>query len=281
MAGISVYEIVTARIIDELEKGRIPWEKPWTGVSGRNGAWSRSTGKAYSLINQMLLGRPGEYITPKQCREAGGHIRKGEKSSIVVFWKQFETKETAEDGTEKVVRVPVLRYYSVFHIDQCEGVEAKYTPDSVGAFDPIAEAEALAVGYSARESVSIRHSVSDQAFYSPSGDYISLPLREQFPDTAEYYSTLFHEVVHSTGHSSRLNRLNTRAWFGNEEYSKEELCAEIGAAAILNHLGIETGKSFRNSAAYIQSWLKALKNDPKMIVSASGKADKAVAYILG
>jgi antirestriction protein ArdC len=124
------------------------------------------------------------------------------------------------------------------------------------------------------------HQRGDEAYYSPSRDCIVLPLMEQFTDTAEYYSCTFHEMTHSTGHSSRLNRLKATAHFGNSEYSKEELVAEIGAAALMNITGTETPKAFRNSAAYIQNWLTALRNDRRMIVSASGAAQKAVDFIL-
>ena len=120
----------------------------------------------------------------------------------------------------------------------------------------------------------------NEAFYRPSTDEIHLPLREQFPQIAEYYSTAFHEATHSTGHKSRLDRLSSPAWFGSENYSKEELVAEMGAAILMNELGIETNGSFKNSAAYIQSWLHALRDDNKMIVSAAGKAEKAVKLIL-
>ena len=124
------------------------------------------------------------------------------------------------------------------------------------------------------------HQEGDKAFYRPSNDTIVLPMMSQFAETAEYYSTAFHEMVHSTGHSNRLNRLTQTAHFGNEEYSKEELVAEIGASALVNHAGLETEKSFRNSTAYVQSWLNVLKNDKRFIVSASGKAEKAVELIL-
>ena len=124
------------------------------------------------------------------------------------------------------------------------------------------------------------HQEGDKAFYRPSNDTIVLPMMSQFAETAEYYSTAFHEMVHSTGHSNRLNRLTQTAHFGNEEYSKEELVAEIGASALVNQAGLETEKSFRNSTAYVQSWLNVLKNDKRFIVSASGKAEKAVELIL-
>lgn len=277
--SINVYQIVTDRIISELEKGIIPWNKPWTGPSGRSGAWSRSTGRAYSLLNQMLLRKPGEYLTYKQAQEAGGQVRKGEKSSMVVFWKQVPIEEQQPDGTKVKKMIPMLRYYNVFHIDQIDGITAKYKADEIGHFDPIAEAEAIAAEYSKRENITIDHNL-EEAYYSPSRDLISVPHPEQFPDNAEYYSTLFHEMVHSTGHASRLDRLTKTAHFGNEEYSKEELVAEIGSAALMAHIGIENPRTFKNSVAYVQSWLRALRNDNKLIVSASSKADKAVEFIL-
>ena len=240
---MDIYAEITHRMIAEMEQGIIPWRKPWM-AAGR--AISHTTGKAYSLLNQMLLGRPGEYLTFNQCQQEGGHIRKGEKARIVVFWKWLEKKD---EETEEVTQVPYLRYYNVFHIDQCEGV-------------------------------AIEHRAGDSAFYQPATDRIVLPLLAQFAETAEYYGTAFHEMVHSTGHAKRLARLDTTANFGGEEYSKEELIAEIGSAALVHHAGLETASSFRNSTAYVQNWLQVLKDDKRFIVSAAGKADKAVNYIL-
>ena len=125
------------------------------------------------------------------------------------------------------------------------------------------------------------HEEGDRAFYRPATDSITLPHMAQFTATAEYYSTAFHELTHSTGHESRLNRLEKTAFFGTEAYSKEELIAEIGAATLVNYAGLETSNSFRNSAAYVQNWLKVLSDDKRFIVSAAGKAEKAVALILG
>lgn len=137
--------------------------------------------------------------------------------------------------------------------------------------------------YVSREGLTFVETVTDEAYYSPSRDMVQVPCKEQYTAINEYYSTTFHELTHSTGHAKRLNRLTTgiKAAFGGEEYSKEELTAEIGAASLLNHLGIETPESFRNSAAYIQSWLKALRGDARMIVAAASRAEKAVGYILG
>ena len=236
-------------------------------------------GKPYSLLNQMLLQRPGEYITFKQCQEAGGKVKKGAKSSMVVFWKWIEEKDP---DTEEVKQIPLLRYYNVFHIDQCEGISAKHTTETAfpdGA-STVETAQEIIYDYLGREGVKLVHQEGDRAFYRPSTDEIVLPIRKQFVSTAEYYSTVFHEMTHSTGHPSRLNRLKHAAFFGGEEYSKEELVAEIASCALVNHCSLETSTSLRNNAAYIQNWLGVLRGDKRFIVGAAGKAEKAVNMIL-
>ncbi|MBP3649709.1 MAG: DUF1738 domain-containing protein [Clostridia bacterium] len=273
---MDIYNEVTTRIIAQMEEGVIPWQKPWV-ANGK--AISRSTGKPYSLLNQMLLGRPGEYLTFKQCQEAGGKVKKGEKASMVVFWKFIE-QEDEETGEKK--EVPFLRYYNVFHIDQCEGITAKHTTETVfpdGAAT-LEAAQEIIYDYLGREGVKLSHEEGDRAFYRPATDEVVLPIRKQFISTAEYYSTVFHELTHSTGHPKRLNRLSKPFFFGTEDYSKEELVAEIGAAALVNHVGLETSSSLRNNAAYLQNWLKELKDDKRFIVSAAGRAEKAVNLIL-
>lgn len=278
--SINVYQMVTDRIISELEKGNIPWEKPWTGV--QSGAISGTTGKAYSLLNQMLLGKSGKWYTWNQIQAKGWKIRKGERASFVVFWKNQIIKEADKQTGEEIEKViPILKYFNVFHQSQIEGFEP--VPVDTKAVDPATDitADAIITGYLTRSGVKLEHKKGDEAFYSPSADCVVLPLREQFPDMAEYYSTAFHELTHSTGHSSRLNRLKSTAHFGSESYSKEELTAEIGAASLLSYAGIETTKSFRNSTAYIQSWLRVLRNDSRFIVSAASRAEKAVNLILG
>lgn len=275
----NVYEMVTDRIISELEKGVIPWEKPWTGV--RSGAYNRITKKPYSILNQMILKHSGEYATFKQWKDLGGHIRKGEKSEIIVFWKIIKTEEINEDGEKEERSIPMLRYYNVFHISQVEGVKPLAKP--FNEVEPIAAGEQLISEYITRENIKFVECESNQAYYQPSNDTLVVPMKQQYKHINEYYSTVFHEMTHSTGHKNRLNRLQTGevAAFGGTEYSKEELTAEIGSASLMNLLGIETERSFRNNTAYISSWLKVLKNDVKFIVSASSKAEKAVNYILG
>ncbi len=277
----SVYEIVTDRIIEQLESGVIPWEKPWTGV--RSGAFNRISKRSYSLLNQMLLKNEGEYATFKQWTDLGGKIRKGEKSEIIVFWKVLPVEEVQEDGTKIIKQIPLLKYINVFHISQVDGVEP-LKKEELNDIEPIEHAESILQDYWTREHITVEHVKGDKAFYSPMRDLIQLPLFEQFKDANEYYSTAFHESVHSTMKESRCNRAEERknklVAFGSEDYSKEELVAELGSANLMNIIGIETRKSFRNSSAYIQSWLSVLRNDVKFIVSASSKAEKAVNYIL-
>lgn len=280
--SINVYELVTNRIIEQLENNIVPWEKPWSGTI--DGAFNRVSKKPYSILNQMLLKYDNEYASFKQWKDLDGHIRKGEKSEIVVFWKMYPIKEKQDDGTEIIKTIPLLKYINVFHISQVDGVEPlkqKVTHD----IEPIDKAEKILNDYWNRENITIEHVKGDKAFYSPMFDKIQLPLFEQFKQSEEYYSTAFHESVHSTMKTSRCNRQEDRKGkvvsFGSEEYSKEELVAEVGSAQLMNMVGIETTKSFRNSTAYIQSWLKVLRNDNKFIVSASSKAEKAVNYILG
>ena len=277
----SVYEMVTDRIIEQLESGVIPWEKPWTGV--KSGAFNRVSKKSYSLLNQMILKHDGEYATFKQWSDLGGKIRKGEKSEIIVFWKVLPVEEVKEDGERIVKQIPLLKYINVFHISQVDGVEP-LPKEELHDIEPIEKAEKVLNDYWARENITVEHIAGNKAYYSPSRDMICLPLFEQFMDASEYYSTAAHESVHSTMKESRCNRAEERknklVAFGSEEYSKEELVAELGSASLMNIIGIETKKSFRNSAAYIQNWLSVLKNDVKFIVSASSRAEKAVDYIL-
>jgi len=286
---MDLFQIITDRIVAELEQGVIPWQKPWSGVQG---AISHTTGKRYSLLNQMLLGcRSGEFVTFKEAQREGGYVKKGEKASMIVFWKFMENAKRDDDGNvvhdadgkPVMESVPFLRYYNVFHIDQCEGLHPRFAEDPTPGehLSPDDAAEIIVQDYVHRSGVKLTIAHSDRAFYSPTSDSVTVPELAQYTCISEYYSTLFHELTHSTGHVSRLNRLSKEANFGSELYSKEELIAELGAAFLVNHVGLETDGSFRNSAGYIQSWLKALKDDKRLIVSAAGKADHAAALILG
>lgn len=270
---VDVFEMVTDRIIIMLEQGDIPWHRPWTGAGSY--AIKRASGQPYSLLNQMLLGNTGEYLSFKQCQQEGGKVRKGAKSKIVVFWKMIEAVDV--DGSKK--QIPFLRYMNVFHIDDCEGLAPKHYELELRNFSPIEKAEQIITDYIQRSGIKLEHIKQGRAYYQPATDTVILPVKEQFLSEAAYYSVAFHELTHSTGHSSRLDR-EIKNLRGDDGYSKEELVAEIGSASIMNYLGIETDTSVRNNAAYIQSWIKALKNDKRLIVSAASRAQKAAALIL-
>lgn len=267
----TVYEIVTERIIEKLKQGEIPWRKPWNSYPAVN--WV--TQKLYRGINQLLL-EPGEYATWNQIKKAGGHVKKGAKSHMVTFWKLIEVKNEDEEGV--VETIPFLRYYRVFNIKDCEGIESRRKVETFD-HDPIEEAEKIIEGYPDAPEITF---APGRAFYRPSDDIISIPEKSDFEQVEEYYSTIFHEMVHSTGHKKRLGRngVTKLSAFGSHEYSKEELVAEIGAAMLCGLAGIEQ-ETLDNSAAYVQGWLKKLEGDSKFIVSAASQAQKAADYIAG
>jgi antirestriction protein ArdC len=273
--SMNVYKIVTDRIIAKLKQGVVPWRKPW--VNGQPPvAINWMTQKPYRGINQWLL-EPGEYATILQINEAGGRVKKGEKASIVVFWKWIE-KEDEETG--EVEKIPFLRYYSVFEINtQVEGLQSKRKPVQQFDHDPIEAGEKIVREYVNKPE--IRYAPG-QAYYHKGLDYISVPPLKDFPNPNEFYSVLFHEMIHSTGHPDRLNRkgIATPAAFGDQDYSKEELVAELGAAMLCSLAGIED-TTIDNSAAYIQSWINQLENDSRLIIHAAAQAQKALNYITG
>lgn len=303
--GFDVYEMITKRFIEKMEEGKIPWVKPWhtdsyKGISEMFPAFSYSTKKPYDIINQMLLDfTPGEYLTFKQIKDLGGKVKKGEKASIVVGWVVTDNKVKGEDGKvlldedgNEVTRKRFgLRYYNVFNVlTQVEGIEPHKvweldkTPETIA--DPNEAAEAIINKYlESGDAPKFIVEKSNSAYYSPAFDEVHIPEMKQFDCIEEYYSTAFHELTHSTLKASRCNRQEKREGknvaHGSKEYSKEELVAEIGAAALVNIAGLETEKSFRNSTAYLQGWLSALKNDNRMIVYASAEAQKAINFILG
>lgn len=283
----NVYQMVTDRVIEQMKKGIVPWHRPWTGTAGTINYVTR---KPYSLLNQMLLGREGEWITFNQLKQLGGSIKKGAKSGIVVFYSPYSymKEEVKEDGTKVMVSksIPVLKYYPVFHISDCTGVESKLESGKPAAtVEPVEQAEAIVNGYVNREEgLTFRNNEpSNRAYYSPSSDTVVVPMLSQYTEVEEYYSTTFHELTHSTMAENRCNRKegNKTAAFGSASYSREELVAELGAAYLCSIAELNGEKAFRNSVAYLQGWLKALANDNKMIVWAASRAEKAARYIMG
>ena len=281
----NVYQMVTDKIVEQLEKGIVAWHKPWTG--GVSHSVSYVTRKPYSLINQFLLEEPGEYLTFNEIQRLGGKINKGAKAKFVVFYKQMTytdkviNEETGEEE-EKVKRIPLLRYYNVFNVNDTD-LPSKSSDGLSGTVATNGKVDDIIMDYVKREGLNFQNDKpSSKAYYSPALDKVVVPMPSQFSEIAEYYSTAFHELVHSTIPERRCNRKteNEKAFFGNEDYSREELVAEIGSAMICTTLGISIEKAFNNSVAYIQNWLQALKNDNKMIVWAASRAEKASDYIL-
>ena len=269
--AVNVYEIVTERIIKKLESGVIPWRKPWNSCD----AVTWETQREYRGINAMLLD-PGEYATFNKIKESGGKVKKGAKAQIAVFWKMID----GEDSEGNPKKIPYLRYYSVFEINsQVEGMDSKRKDKEALEHNPIDSAEQIKEGYQHCPPITF---APGKAFYRPSTDSISVPAITDYHNPEEFYSTMFHEMVHSTGHKNRLNRsgiINVAA-FGSETYSKEELVAEIGAAMLCTVAGIDQ-TTFENSASYVSSWLRVLKGDNKMIVTAASQAQKAADHIRG
>ena len=283
-----IYQEVTDRIIGYLEQGTAPWKNPIRRGAGDGWPKNLSSGKRYRGINVFLLGlRSWEsgfasdyWLTFNQAKAAGGTVRKGEKGSLVTFWKMYATKDR-ETGLE--TEVPMLRHYTAFNVQQIDGINPPdvVEPDPDAApFEPLAEAERLIDGYTGKPV--INHDGGTRAFYRPKSDTIHMPQPDQFEAAEDYYGTAFHELTHSTGHSSRLNRgLDTKlSSFGSPDYSKEELIAEVGAAFMCAAAGISP-PTIEQSASYLQSWISVLKGDKRLVVSAAGAAQKAADLMLG
>ena len=271
----SVYEIVTSRILAELEKGQVPWRKPWRTLPPAN----LISKKPYRGINVFLLALAGygsqDWLTYRQAQALGGNVRKGEHGTKIVFWK-FDTYETeTADGGPEERKSAFLRYYTVFNLEQTEGLKALL---ALPPASPIESAQVIVRGMPNPPPFK----QDFQAAYIPSRDVVTMPSRTAFESQAEYYSTLFHELTHSTGHAKRLARegFDTPQKFGSESYSREELIAEMGGAMLCGVAGIEQS-TLANSAAYLKSWIERLKSDSRLVVSAARAAQKAADYIRG
>ncbi|MBP7166582.1 MAG: DUF1738 domain-containing protein [Bacteroidia bacterium] len=282
-----VYAIVTERILEQLEKGIIPWKQPWTHAGIPK---NLVTGKVYKGINLILLNSLGYahnfFLTRRQLDHIGGTVLPNEKPHIVVFWswnKQEENSASLAQEEELLIdehkkKKPILRFYRVFNVSQCIGISTEAIPFTEQPNNPIHACEEIIARMAIKPEI-----VHDfpEAFYDRVEDFINMPERKRFDSSEAYYDCLFHEILHWTGHSERLNRreIADSTKFGSPEYSLEELTAQIGASFLSSLTGIAE-KVEVNSAAYIQGWLKALKNDRKFIVVASSYAQKGVEYIL-
>lgn len=275
------YEVVTDRIIEKLQAGTVPWRQTWeAGQAGIGEHRSLVSGKRYRGINTLLTASQGfaspYWLTFKQALELGGSVRKGEKGTPIVFVGRV-TRESESDDS-KPESFSFLRYYTVFNAEQCDGIEYPKAEVTPREFSPIEAAQRIAEAMPQRPR--LEHA-QQRAYYSPFLDYVNMPKPETFSSPEAYYSTLFHELGHSTGHESRLKResLQKVAGFGTHEYSKEELVAEMTAAFLCHESGI-ADPTIDNTASYIASWLKVLRNYSKLIVSAAAQAQKAADFIL-
>jgi antirestriction protein ArdC len=282
----TIHQIVTDRMIAALQRGTVPWRKPWHAATGP--PRSMSTGQPYRGVNLFLLsltaGDEG-YTSPywatyRQITALGGQVRKGERSTLVVFWKKAETEHRDPQTGEVTARaVSVLRYYRVFNAAQADGLPDRYYP-APGEYQPIAVPQAVLDGYLAA-GPQLVHVAGDRAGYHPATDTIRLPLPAQFRTSDGYYAAAFHEAGHSTGHPYRLNRPGIAAFdhFGSGKYAREELVAEMTSSMLCAHTGIDNPDLFQNSAAYVANWLTALGSDHRLVVTAAAQAQHATDLI--
>jgi antirestriction protein ArdC len=276
------FDVITARVVSLLEAGTVPWRKPWANrFSAPRNLISR---RPYRGVNVFLLACASYdspyWLTFRQAKNLGGHVRKGEKGMPVVFWNWLD-KVDAETG--KTVEIPFLKLYYAFNVAQCEGLPTDKVPSTAAVverpFSPITACEHVVKGMQNRPE--IRHGFTG-ASYVPSLDEVRMPAPERFEHAEGYYATVFHELTHATGHASRLNRkgIVETAAFGSDTYGREELVAEMGSAFLCGHAGIETA-TIDNAAAYLAGWLRAIRQDNRLVVTAAAQAQKAADYILG
>ncbi len=281
----TVYDIVTAKILEALEVGVCPWRKPWNTVDAGMpiNAVSR---KNYRGINTLLLGMSrysdNRWLSFKQAAQLGGTVKKGEKSSIAVFWTMLDIVPKAEGGqktkSSSQGQIPYLKYYNVFNVEQCEGLDIK--PLEVVKLHEHERIEAAEQIVRDMQNPPTLREGGTAAYYQPSTDLVNVPKLGTFLSADHFYSTLFHELGHATGHESRLNRKEIMGTirFGSNDYSREELVAELTSAFLCASVKLDNSL-IDNSSAYLSGWVKALKGDSKLITTAAAAAQKAADYI--
>jgi antirestriction protein ArdC len=275
---VDVYQVITNRIIELLEQGTVPWRKPWTD---KGLPMNAITKRPYRGINMMLLNSldypHNLFMTWKQIKTIGGSVKRGETGLFVVFTKMID-KEVDRNGKKEIERKSILRYYKVFNIDQCTDIPVPFLPKENTEVVPLLECASI-IGCM-KDAPKIVHKKSG-AFYMPPEDYINMPRMKTFATSEDYYGTLFHELIHSTGHQSRLSRkeIYENPKFGTDMYSLEELVAEIGSCYLKSYAGLPIA-DMANNASYIQSWLDVFASDTKILIKAASRAQQAVEYIL-
>lgn len=281
---IDAYQIVTNRILELLSQGTIPWHRPW-----EDGGWGQTprnavSGKAYKGVNVLLLQglfADPRWLTFKQALDLGGSVREGEKSEKVILWKPTRFQKENDAGEMEQRQGWLMRAWSVFNVEQCDGLKLPPLEAPRVIVDPYTEAQQLVEAMPLKPKITMGDKA---AYYVPLTDRLYMPAMQQFESVDAYYATLFHELGHSTGHENRVGRHGYEGLlgkFGSENYSKEELVAEITAAFLCPEVGIRSDANLKQHAAYIQSWMKALKNDKRLVVWAASRAQDAADWIAG
>ncbi|MBC7853464.1 MAG: DUF1738 domain-containing protein [Pirellulaceae bacterium] len=281
-----IYTRVTSKIVEDLEQGVRPWMKPWNAeyAAGRITRPLRHNGQAYKGINILMLWASAElqgfacpfWLTFQQARELGGHVRKGEHGSPVVFASTFKKKDSNDDGQEVEAEIPFLKEYTVFNAEQCEGLPEHFTAPAEPPTEPLQRIE-HAEAFFANTKADIRYG-GNRAYYQITDDFVRLPPFETFRDAESHAATFAHELTHWTRHSSRLNRDLGRKVWGDQGYAAEELVAELGSAFLCADLNI-TPVVRDDHASYLDCWLKVLKQDKRAIFTAASHATKAVDFL--
>jgi antirestriction protein ArdC len=280
---MDVYQIVTDKIISLLESGTVPWRKPWSAGSGM--PKNLVSKKEYRGVNIFILSAmpySSQYwFTYKQATDLGGNVKRGEKSTPVIFWKLLNKHNTDQDDDTKATgKIPMLRMYHLFSAEQCENIPIPPDPEeTVNPFSPIEKCEQILSGYKDRPNI---HYGGNRAFYRPSEDRVQMPHEYTFNTSAGFYHVLFHELSHSTGHKSRLARKEVmeRNEFRSEDYSSEEICSDLSASMLAGVAGI-SNETIELSSSYINGWLSVLRSDKKAIIVASARAQASADHILG
>jgi len=280
----NVYDIATEKILEHLEKGTVPWRKPWQPLNGGIAPQNYASKRVYRGLNFFLLAMTGEgyFMTFRQVKKAGGNIRKGAKSMPVFFWNWIYLDadgKKVKDEADAYEKRAYMKFYRVFGASDIEGIEFEYPEGpELQQHERIERCEAIVAGTGAN----VISKDKNRAWYRPATDEVNIPDLEQFRTPESYYGTTFHELGHWTGHKSRLDRFNeeTPTQFGDRDYSQEELVAEMTSAFLCAHAGIDTDEEIEQSAAYIDNWIKALKGNSRLVVYAAAQAQKAADYIL-
>ena len=285
---VDIYARVTNAIIADLENGVRPWHRPWNAehAAGRINRPLRANGQPYKGINVLMLwesaARQGFaapiWMTFKQAKELGANVKKGEKGSLVVYADKMTKTEASDDGEEATRDIYFMKGYTVFNVDQVEGLPGHFYAPAIGPLDEV-ERDLEADLFFENTEADIRHG-GNRAFYTPAADYVQLPHLIAFDDAQSYYATLAHELTHWTKHPTRLDRQLGGKRFGDEGYAREELVAEIGAAFLCCDLGLPPPPR-ENPARYLANWLTGLEADKRAIFQAAAHAQKAADHLHG